>query len=358
MGNPFDWQDEHGLAALGAGLKGFAQGWQDAEDRKMKRMEMDSKLEAQRNERIRQAELDQMTAREKGYEKSANGEYVEAPMTARQQAARRLEEFKAGARATGQDEEGNATGYEYNPDYLRIQEQKANADPLGLKGAQLQNALLESTKKRQDIAQAAEEARRKTLSPLQGYQKSPTYVASPVEEQHLRNAQASVAKFNQLMSGLKAKVQAADQTELANPYSNTAKAIKNDLRDLQLTYKNDDFAKLGVLTGPDLRLLEEIIENPGSVSNLVSGKEGVLNRYDQATERVNSGFANKVSSLGLQKSAEAPRGRLAGGKLATGVLDTSAKPAPKGGPKVGAVEGGYRFKGGDPSDQKNWEKVN
>jgi hypothetical protein len=36
--------------------------------------------------------------------------------------------------------------------------------------------------------------------------------------------------------------------------------------------------------------------------------------------------------------------------------NTPAKP-PSSGPKVGAVEDGYRFKGGDPSKQENWEKV-
>jgi hypothetical protein len=35
----------------------------------------------------------------------------------------------------------------------------------------------------------------------------------------------------------------------------------------------------------------------------------------------------------------------------------AAKPAPSSGPKVGMVESGYRFKGGNPSDKSNWEKV-
>jgi hypothetical protein len=36
---------------------------------------------------------------------------------------------------------------------------------------------------------------------------------------------------------------------------------------------------------------------------------------------------------------------------------TPAQPAQGGSPAIGAVEGGYRFKGGNPADQKNWEKA-
>jgi hypothetical protein len=37
----------------------------------------------------------------------------------------------------------------------------------------------------------------------------------------------------------------------------------------------------------------------------------------------------------------------------------AAPPAqkPSTGPAVGKVEDGYRFKGGNPADSKNWEKV-
>lgn len=335
MADYFDTADNAALGGLGAAFKSAIQGWQDAEDRNMKRLEMESKLEAQKHERERHKFLDGLTARHQGFQVPQGGELYKT----------------------------DPSQLQYDPEYLALQEQKLNADPFGLKGIQRKNADLEGVKKRQDIAEAAEAARRKSLSPIQGYQKTDSYVAGPVEEQHLRNAQASVAKFNQLMSNLKARVQAASRKELLNPVSNTAKAIKNDLRDLQLTYKNEDFAKLGVLTGPDLRLLEEVIENPGTISNLISGKEGVIERYDQALERVNSGFANKVSALGLvpMQAPQAPAGNksqgsglLGSGKLNSGLLSAPQKPA--SGPKPGDVDGDYVFQGGDPADPKNWKK--
>lgn len=38
-------------------------------------------------------------------------------------------------------------------------------------------------------------------------------------------------------------------------------------------------------------------------------------------------------------------------------LQRTLPAAPKGGPQPGAIENGYRFKGGNPADPKSWEKV-
>lgn len=292
----FDWASEGGLAALGQGVKGFAQGWMDAEDRQNKKLEMEAKTKAAESEKERHRFMDGLTARDKGFQATPGADiYKQDPATMQR-----------------------------DPEWLKLQEQKAAADPLGLKAAQLQNAKLESVKKQQDIAQGALEAKKSKLSPIQGYQKTENYVATPIEEKALREGQAQIGRFNNVMDGLKAKVAAASQADLANPLSDTSKAIKNDLRDLQLIYKGDAFAQLGVLTGPDLKILEDIIENPGSFSNLVSGKEGVVSRYDQARDRVNTGFQNKVTTLGLvpmRADAKMP-GKLATGKLATGKLES------------------------------------
>lgn len=52
--------------------------------------------------------------------------------------------------------------------------------------------------------------------------------------------------------------------------------------------------------------------------------------------------------------AEVPEGRRT--SVAGAAPKQAAKPA-SGAPAVGTVQDGYRFKGGDPGDQKNWEKV-
>lgn len=172
----------------------------------------------------------------------------------------------------------------------------AFADPYGAKAASAEENKFDLEKKKRDLELSKK-------SPIPGYVKTDETPIDSTSMRQLKEASADVAKFNKNMDGLIKRVQSASKIEIANPLSNTSKAIKNDLRDLQLTYKGKAFAELGVLAGPDLMILDQILEDPGTLSNIASGKEGVLERYKQARDRVNGGFSSKASAYGLQNSS-------------------------------------------------------
>jgi hypothetical protein len=55
--------DLQGLGILSGGAQGFIKGWQDADDRKMRQLELDAKLKSQETDRERQTALDRETFR-------------------------------------------------------------------------------------------------------------------------------------------------------------------------------------------------------------------------------------------------------------------------------------------------------
>lgn len=282
--------DLQGTGILQGGVQGFIQGMRDSEDRKFKQMEFDAKQRADSLSKERQAKLDEIAAKDKEFD---NRRQVAAM-------GKKVPTLAPGQSIT----QFNPSELPNDEDYLRA---KAEADMTPVKKA-IQNMQFEKAKG--DADKAKDEARKRGLSPIPGYQKTDQYVGDETEERSLRTAYTDYDKFRTTMNNLKAKVQSASKEELANPYSDTRKAIANDLRDLQLTYKGEAFAKLGVLAGPDMGLLESIIENPGTLSNLVSGKEGVLKRYDQALSRVDHAFDARVKSLGLAKAPSKDTGGL------------------------------------------------
>lgn len=73
------------------------------------------------------------------------------------------------------------------------------------------------------------------------------------------------------------------------------------------------------------RLYEEWLDMPSDVKN--ADYNGSFETFAYRWKKANSGSSRQDTSSG-------------------------------GGPQVGAVDGGYRFKGGDPADPNSWEKVN
>lgn len=271
MSNPYEI-----ASAFGRGAQGFIQGMQDAENRKMKQMELEALQKARDDEFERNKLMDAINMRKAGLMKNESGELVDTPQA--------LED-------------------------RQFEKQ--------LRNAQLANLRMPKGEMGKPVVS----------SPLLGFSVAPDAELDPTSKRQLRAAQGSLVSFNSALDQLAEQVKGASRIDLANPYSDTRKGIEQNLKDLQLIYKNEDFAKLGVLTGPDLEILEKVIENPGSISNLISGKKGVIDRYQKLRDRTNKNFEEKAASFGLERTSPVEvvkydAGKNSGGLL-SGILDAT-----------------------------------
>lgn len=302
IGEDYTW-----ASALGGGVEGFAKGLMQAEDiidrreeRKFKRMEWEAKQKTEEADREK-----------KKLEYEADRAWKER-------------QLRAGMRERGflvapEGQDFDPSQAKVDPEWVQTQERLrsvgAAADPYGIKAA--------------TAAEAAEKARKRNISPVPGYEKTDQYVGSPTEEQGLRSGfaktqdlKASLGNLQKMVSDAYAKDPIKARIDLANPYSDLSKALAPELRKAQLLYKAPEFTSLGVLTGPDLALLEQIIENPGSISNLIQGS-AVADRYGNLVKSLDSGLENKATALGLRPA----QGGLLGekpGLLNRGMLPKSA----------------------------------
>ena len=121
----------------------------------------------------------------------------------------------------------------------------------------------------------------------------------------------------------------------------TLDAVKPDQRAMMGTKYNNmmlqakEAYNLGVLNGPDFDILQSIVTDPRSIKGVITSNNA-LDTQAAELDRIMSGVAQTSSQL-------KPRG---------GAAQTSGQA-----PKAGTIEEGHRFKGGDPSNPSNWEKV-
>ncbi len=123
----------------------------------------------------------------------------------------------------------------------------------------------------------------------------------------LQDAVSDRDSFNSIMQKVTDKVANANELELVNPFSEVRRSIESDLADAQLLYKGESFAKLGVLTGPDVKYLDMVLDPP-TFTNTVTrgGRTAVVQRYKEAIDRVNSALNNKMKSRGFSSNQKLP----------------------------------------------------
>lgn len=111
-----------------------------------------------------------------------------------------------------------------------------------------------------------------------------------------------------------------------------------------LMAKGEALFNLGVLNGPDLDIIRRTLADPGTIRGAAASQETV-------TEQV--GIIKRL----IQTRLDAARQNFGGASPTANGQPTPA-PQASAGPAPGAVEDGYRFKGGNPGDPASWERVN
>lgn len=120
-----------------------------------------------------------------------------------------------------------------------------------------------------------------------------------------------------------------------------------------LMAKGEQLFALGVLNGPDLEVIRRILPDPSTVRGAATSNQDMSAAVGKVVDLLQTRLAARETQLGLpvtdvRGAANNLRATQPGGPTQQ---PTNGPIAP------GAIEEGYRFKGGNPADKSNWERV-
>lgn len=120
-----------------------------------------------------------------------------------------------------------------------------------------------------------------------------------------------------------------------------------------LLAKGEQLFNLGVLNGPDLDIIRRTLPDPSTAKGAMTSTQDMGSAVNKVIDLLQTRLASREKQLGLPITdvrgvANELRATQPGG----------ATQQPSNGPIApGAIEEGYRFKGGNPADKNNWERV-
>ena len=214
-------------------------------------------------------------------------------------------------------------------------------------------------------------------------------VATPDQQQASQQAYANLAKYNPQMAVQVRRYEQEGATSAARAQAELAKRRQEGLPQVinllkgstdQATYQQNvatarslgiDTSNLPAQFDPAWRdqqiaTLERFATPQGQEAMSTVGKEATDAGYRPGTPEYVQFVRQRLASSDLKTIPLQPGGSVAQYDPATGQARIVIAPnngqmatgsAVGGGPQVGAVVGGYRFKGGNPNDRNNWEQA-
>jgi hypothetical protein len=130
-----------------------------------------------------------------------------------------------------------------------------------------------------------------------GYERTGEVLPKVEEASTLRKA---TAQSERLVNNLKQLKDLVNKNGSFEYFGEDAETMRNLSREIQLTMKGPEMYNLGVLSGPDLRLLEQLTSDPSSMSSLFTKKGTRLQQIDNQINAVQSKLAASAKSMGYK----------------------------------------------------------
>lgn len=185
-------------------------------------------------------------------------------------------------------------------------------------------------RKMDDALKAAEAIEKKAEKAAQygvpGLEKSEDITPTLQEVSQLRSTVNTVKELSPKLERLKDLVVGNKEKgiEAHGPFQmfgDDAAEMQTLAREIQLLAKNKDMYELGVLAGPDLKLLEDITADPSSVSSFFTSTSSRKKQIETQLESLKNKLTHKAESLGYKSKQEGtsqfPRQVRKGNQIAT-----------------------------------------
>lgn len=312
--------DEYsGLDELAKAIPAAIQGFYDSEDRNMKKKELAARLMAENSKKERQQAMDRLKAeQEYGLEIPQGEEFdygmINKGLLKKRQGFVSMDELKrqqieADIRSKGEkplseeraliasqqtkgfepvyDELGKFTGQ------FKKSEALAAKEAAELKKLEAQAAAT-AAKAKQKAGKAADPNRYNVPGAI--YDGGTT-----LKPDEVKKVRSIVSNVNPIVTNIR-KAQAKLKNASAKDYLDPTfrREVSGLLNDAKLTYKSDAFAQLGVLTGPDLEILDAVISDPFSIKGMASGPQAVAQSYDRAIEQIKTRIESGLAPFGYR----------------------------------------------------------